>query len=199
MDYSILVLYYSTHGATRALAQEIARGIESHGQVEAIMRTVPRVSANTETIEAAIPERGDLYANLKDLENCDGLAMGSPTRFGNMAASLKYFLDSTASLWLSGALSGKPATVFTSSSSMHGGQETTLTSMMLPLFHHGMLVTGVPFTEPDLVATQSGGTPYGTSHVAGTQGGASLTDEEIRLCRAQGRRLAEITVKLAEK
>lgn len=198
MDYSVLVLYYSTHGATRALAQEIARGIESQGNVEAVIRTVPRVSANSEATEPEIPDSGDLFVTLEDLEKCHGLAMGSPTRFGNMAAPLKYFLDSTASIWLSGGLSGKPATVFTSSSSMHGGQETTLTSMMLPLFHHGMVLSGVPFTEPDLVATQSGGTPYGTSHVAGVDGSAALTEEEIRLCRAQGKRLAEITVRLSQ-
>ena len=198
MDYSILVLYYSSNGATRALAREIARGIESHGDVEAIIRTVPRVSATTEATEAAIPEDGDLFVNLEDLERCHGLAMGSPTRFGNMAAPLKYFLDNTASVWLSGGLAGKPATVFTSSSSMHGGQETTLTSMMLPLFHHGMILCGVPFTEPDLVATTSGGTPYGSSHVSGTQASIELTEEEIRLCRAQGRRLADLTVKLTD-
>lgn len=198
MDYSVLVLYYSTHGATRALAHEIARGIESQGNVEAIIRTVPKVSANSEASEPEIPDTGDLYVSLEDLQNCDGLAMGSPTRFGNMAAPLKYFLDSTASIWLSGGLAGKPATVFTSSSSMHGGQETTLTSMMLPLMHHGMVLSGVPFTEPDLVATKTGGTPYGTSHVSGVERNNILSEEEVRLCRAQGKRLAEIAVKLAQ-
>lgn len=198
MKYSVLVLYYTTHGSTRLMAEEIARGIESNELVEAKLRTVPAVSQKTEAIAESIPDQGDLYASLEDLENCDGLALGSPTRFGNMAAALKYFIDSTSSLWLSGAMEGKPATVFTSSTSMHGGQETTLLSMMLPLIHHGMIISGIPFSETDLITTQSGGTPYGSSHVSGVRSDKPLTDEEIRLCRAQGKRLADIVTKLSE-
>ena len=196
MTYQIVVLYYSTHGSTRAMAEEIARGIESNPEAEAVLRTVPAVSQKTEAVAANIPETGDIYATHDDLENCHGLAMGSPTRFGNMAAALKYFIDSTSSLWLSGAMAGKPATVFTSTSSLHGGQETTLISMMLPLLHHGMLISGIPYTETELVTTKTGGTPYGSSHVSGTRSDKPLTEEEISLCRAQGRRIADIAVKL---
>ena len=199
MKYSVLVLYYSTHGSTRSMAEEIARGVESNEMVEAKLRTVPAVSQKTEAIAESIPDQGDLYATLDDLENCDGLALGSPTRFGNMAAALKYFIDSTSSLWLSGAMENKPATVFTSSTSMHGGQETTLLSMMLPLIHHGMIISGIPFSETDLITTQSGGTPYGSSHVSGVRSDKPLTEEEIRLCRAQGKRLADIVTKLSDK
>jgi len=198
MSCSILVLYYSTHGATRNMAYEVARGIESHGQVEAKIRTVPAVSSTVEAIEENIPDQGDIYASLEDLQNADGLALGSPTRFGNMAAALKYFIDSTSSLWLSGKLAGKPAAVFTSSSTLHGGQETTLISMMLPLMHHGMLVSGIPYSETDLATTTTGGTPYGSSHVSGIKGNQALSEEEIRLCRAQGKRLADIAYKLRQ-
>ena len=198
MSYSVLVLYYSTHGATRQMAQEIARGVESNPEVEAKLRTVPAVSQKTEAITAEIPDHGDLYATLEDLETTDGLAMGSPTRFGNMAAAMKYFIDSTSSLWLSGTMVGKPATVFTSTSTLHGGQETTLVSMMLPLLHHGMLITGIPFTETDLVTTKTGGTPYGSSHASGIRSEKPLSEEEIRLCRAQGKRLADLVCRLGQ-
>ena len=196
MSYSVLVLYYSTNGSTRSMAEEIARGVESNPEVEAILRTVPAVSQKTEAISAEIPEQGDLYATHDDLQRCDGLAMGSPTRFGNMAAALKYFIDSTSNLWLSGAMIGKPATVFTATSSLHGGQETTLTSMMLPLLHHGMLITGIPYSETDLLTTKTGGTPYGSSHVSGTRSDKPLSEEEVRLCRAQGKRLADLVCRL---
>jgi NAD(P)H dehydrogenase (quinone) len=178
------------------MAEEIARGIELVPGVEAVLRTVPAVSQKTEAVSASIPEAGDLFASLEDLEQCHGLAMGSPTRYGNMAAALKYFIDSTSNLWMSGAMAGKPATVFTSTSSLHGGQETTLLSMMFPLLHHGMLISGIPYTETDLLTTKTGGTPYGSSHVSGTRSDNALSEEEIRLCRAQGKRLAEIVVKL---
>lgn len=194
----ILVLYYSRYGAVKQMAQYIARGIESHPGMEARIRTVPPVSPTTEATEPSIPDSGALYVTLDDLKECAGLALGSPTRFGNMAAPMKYFLDQTSGLWLSGSLVNKPATVFTSTASMHGGQETTLISMMLPLFHLGYVVLGVPFTEPDLTKTQSGGTPYGTSHLAGSSGKNPITDEEQRLCFAQGKRLAEITAKLVQ-
>ena len=193
----ILVLYYSRHGAVREMAQLIARGIGSVNGMAARVRTVPEVSAVSEAISAAVPADGAPYAEPRDLEECCGLALGSPTRFGNMAAPLKYFLDSTSALWLRGALSGKPACVFTSTSSLHGGQETTLLSMMLPLMHHGMLMVGLPYTEPALLATTTGGTPYGASHVAGTASDRSLSEDERKLCIAMGRRLASIALKLA--
>ncbi len=196
MTTPILVLYYSRHGSVKQLAQHIARGIESVNGAEARLRTVPSVSVNTEATEAAVPETGAPYATLEDLKECAGLALGSPTRFGNMAAAMKYFLDGTSSLWLSGELVNKPAAVFSSSSSMHGGQETTLLSMMLPLFHLGYIVMGIPYTEPDLTNTVSGGTPYGATHVSGISGKNKMTDEEQRLCFAAGKRLAEITLKL---
>jgi len=190
MDY-ILVLYYSRHGATAEMARQIARGVEETG-LEARLRTVPEVSANHEATAAPVPDSGAPYATLDDLSGCAGLALGSPTRFGNMAASLKYFLDGTSGLWMKAALAGKPAGVFTSTSSMHGGQETTLLSMMLPLMHHGMLIAGLPYTEPDLASTQEGGTPYGPSHVAGLDSKLPLSPSEKNLCQALGRRLAEV-------
>jgi NAD(P)H dehydrogenase (quinone) len=186
----ILVLYYSRHGALLEMANHIARGIEQVDGAQARVRTVPPVSATSEAAPKTIPDSGPPYATLDDLRECIGLALGSPTRFGNMAAPLKYFIDSTSPLWLSAALAGKPAAVFTSSSSLHGGQETTLLSMMLPLLHHGMLLVGLPYTEPEVMATQSGGTPYGASHVAGAQSNLPLTADEARLCRALGARLA---------
>ncbi len=188
----ILVLYYSRHGATASMAQQIARGIESVNGFSARIRTVSEISSCCEATEDSIPENGPPYAEADDLLDCCGLALGSPTRFGNMAAALKYFIDSTSPLWLQGALAGKPATVFTSTSSLHGGQETTLLSMMLPLFHHGMLLAGLPYTETDLLKTTTGGTPYGVSHVAGPDSRLPLSDEEVRLCQAQGKRLANI-------
>ena len=186
----ILVLYYSRHGALLEMANHIARGIEQVDGAQARVRTVPPVSATSEAAPKTIPDSGPPYATLDDLRECIGLALGSPTRFGNMAAPLKYFIDSTSPLWLSAALAGKPAAVFTSSSSLHGGQETTLLSMMLPLLHHGMLLVGLPYTEPEVMATQSGGTPYGASHVAGAQSNLPLTADEARLCRVLGARLA---------
>lgn len=193
----ILVLYYSHHGAVKQMAQFVARGIGEVDGVAARVRTVPRVSTVTEATEPAIPDSGAPYAELRDLEDCIGIAVGSPTRFGNMAAAMKYFWDGTGSLWLKGALTGKPAAVFTSSSSMHGGQETTLTSMMLPLLHHGMLIVGLPYTEPELLHTASGGTPYGASHTAGVSSDQPVTEHERKLCIALGRRLAQTAVKLA--
>ncbi len=193
----ILVLYYSHYGAVRQMAQLVAHGIEQVPGVAARIRTVPRVSTVCEAVEADVPDSGAPYAELKDLEDCSGLVLGSPTRFGNMAAPLKYFFDSTAGLWLKGALSGKPAAVFTSTSSMHGGQETTLVSMMLPLMHHGMLIVGLPYTEPALLSTASGGTPYGASHLAGAASDRAITEDEKRLCLALGKRLAEAALKLA--
>ena len=188
----ILVLYYSRHGATATMAQQIARGIESVAGFSARIRTVPEISACCEATEDSIPDNGPPYAQADDLLDCVGLALGSPTRFGNMAAALKYFIDSTSPLWLQGALTGKPASVFTSTSSLHGGQETTLLSMMLPLLHHGMLLAGIPYTEADLLKTTTGGTPYGASHLAGADSSLPLSEEEARLCQAQGKRLANI-------
>ena len=195
----ILVLYYSRYGAVKQMAQLIARGIEQVPGARARVRTVPKVSAVCETVEAGVPDAGAPYAELRDFEECAGLALGSPTRFGNMAAPLKYFLDSTSGLWLKGALAGKPAAVFTSTSSMHGGQEATLISMMLPLLHHGMVLLGLPYTEPELISTVSGGTPYGASHVAGAASDHAISEEEKKLCTALGKRLAETAVKLAAR
>lgn len=195
----ILVLYYSHGGAVRDMAQLVARGIESVPGTAARLRTVPRVSTVCEAIESDIPDQGTPYAELRDLEECAGLALGSPTRFGNMAAPLKYFLDGTSGLWLKGALVGKPAAVFTSTSSMHGGQESTLLSMMLPLMHHGMLILGIPYSQPELANTSSGGTPYGASHVAGPMSDRPITEEERKLCIALGKRLAETALKLAKE
>jgi len=192
----ILVLYYSRHGATAAMAQQIARGIEEIDGAQARLRTVPPVSTVCEATADEIPASGPPYASHDDLRECAGLALGSPTRFGNMAAPLKYFLDGTSDLWLSGTLAGKPAVLFTSTSSLHGGQESTLLSMMLPLLHHGMLLCGIPYSETDLLHTRSGGTPYGASHYAGADGKLTLSDEEKRLCKALGRRLAETAVQL---
>ena len=196
MSIEILVLYYSRHGATRDMARQIGRGIESVSGATARLRTVPEVSTLCETTADTIPAEGDPYVSHADLTSCDGLAMGSPTRFGNMAAPLKYFIDSTTPVWLSGALSGKPAAVFTSTASMHGGQETTLVSMMLPLFHHGMLLMGIPYSEVDLMRSRTGGSPYGASHLAGAEGELALSEEEIRLAQAQGRHLAETALAL---
>lgn len=194
----ILVLYYSQGGAVRSMAQLIARGVESVAGVQARVRTVPKVSANCEATESDIPASGDPYAELKDLEGCAGVALGSPTRFGNMAAPMKYFLDGTSGLWLKGALNNKPAAVFTSSGSMHGGNETTLLTMMLPLMHHGMLIVGLPYSEPALSATSTGGTPYGASHVGGAMDDRPISDDEKKLCIALGKRLAETALKLAK-
>ncbi|MDB0064473.1 NAD(P)H:quinone oxidoreductase [Gammaproteobacteria bacterium] len=191
----ILILYYSRGGATRELAYKIAHGVEQAG-AEALIRTVPAVSTECEAITDDIPSSGDLYAELSDLEQCSGLLLGSPTRFGNMAAAMKYFLDSTSPLWLRGALEGKPAGVFTSTGGLHGGQESTLLSMMLPLLHHGMLIAGIPYSVSELSITKSGGTPYGASHVAGPDNQQALTDEEAKLCIAQGQRIAELALRL---
>jgi NAD(P)H dehydrogenase (quinone) len=193
----ILVLFYSRHGATRKLAELIAQGIESVPGCDARLRTVPAVSTVTEATAPDVPADGAPYVELTDLADCAGLAVGSPTRFGNMAASMKYFWDGTSGEWLSGALAGKPACVFTSTGSLHGGQESTLLSMMIPLFHHGLMVLGLPYTNPELMTTASGGTPYGASHWAGLDGSKPITDDEKRLAIAQGRRLAETAVKLA--
>ena len=195
----ILVLYYSRTGATRLLAEAIAQGIDQIDGAHARMRTVPPVAPVIETAAATIPPDGAPYAELRDLEECGGLALGSPTRFGNMAAPLKHFLDSTSGMWLSGALAGKPAAFFTSTRSMHGGQESTLLSMMLPLLHQGMLVLGIPYTEPDLMTTTSGGTPYGASHVAPHGAAARLSDEERRLAVALGKRLAVAALRLSAR
>lgn len=186
----ILILYYSHSGSVAAMADLIARGVEEVPDMNARLRTVPKVANVITSIEPAVPSSGAPYAELSDLEECAGLALGSPTRFGNMAAALKYFLDGTGGLWMRGALVGKPAAVFTSTSTMHGGQETTLLSMMLPLLHHGMLVLGLPYTEAQLTATQDGGTPYGASHVAGANNDRPISAAEKELCRALGRRLA---------
>ncbi len=194
-DYT-LILYYSRHGATRTMAQHIASGVEAAG-MEARVRTVPAVSTVTEASEDSIPQDGDIYCDAKDLAECSALILGSPTRFGNMAAALKYFLDGTASEWMNGDLIGKPAAVFTSTSSMHGGQESTLLSMMLPLLHHGMLICGLPYSESALHHTQSGGTPYGASHTAGSKSNLPLTEDEINLCKALGKRVAQTALKLA--
>ena len=191
----ILVLFYSRNGSTSEMARQIARGIEQGG-LEARLRTVPAISAECEAVAPAIPDEGAMYASLDDLKNCSGLALGSPTRFGNMVAPLKYFLDGTSNLWLTGALVGKPAGVFTSTASLHGGQESTLLSMLLPLMHHGMLVTGLPYSESALLHTTAGGTPYGPSHHAGADGKRGLDEHEIALCRALGQRLATIARKL---
>ena len=191
----ILVLYYSRHGSTAALARQIARGV-AEGGGEALLRTVPTVSPNTAASEPEIPEDGPVYASHADLETCDGLIIGSPTRFGNMAAPLKYFLDGTASLWLSGALAGKPAATFTASASMHGGQETTLMSMALPLLHHGCLLVGIPYTETALNTTREGGTPYGASHVSFGENGRTPGADESRLARALGKRVSAIAARL---
>ena len=193
----ILVLYYSQGGAVREMAQLVARGVEMFAGAKARLRTVPKVSTVCEASESDIPDSGAPYVELQDLEQCAGLALGSPTRFGNMAAPLKYFLDGTSGLWLKGALIGKPAAVFTASASMHGGNESTLLSMMIPLLHHGMVIVGLPYSEPDMATTESGGTPYGASRVVGGNHDKRITEAEKKLCIALGKRLAETALKLA--
>ena len=193
----ILVLYYSAGGSVRRMAELIAEGVERVPGAQARIRTVPRVSSGFDKEVSSIPAQGPPFCENRDLEECAGLALGSPTRFGNMAAPLKAFIDGTSPLWLKGALEGKPASVFTSTASMHGGQETTLLSMMLPLLHHGMLIVGVPYSQADLNATRSGGTPYGASHFAGIADDLPVSDSERTLCMAQGRRLAEVALKLS--
>ncbi len=194
--HEILVLYYSRHGATEALAREICHGVDSVQDTAARLRTVPPVSAVTEATEDAVPEDGPPFATRDDLQECAGLVMGSPTRFGNMAAPLKYFLDGTGSEWLGGTLAGKPAGLFTSTSSLHGGQESTLLTMAVPLLHHGMLIVGLPYTEPLLTSTETGGSPYGASHVTWSKSPDQLSKEEIHLARALGQRVADIVQRL---
>lgn len=195
----ILVLYYSRTGATAQMARLIARGVEEVPGVNARLRTLPAVSTVCEATQSSIPEEGAPYATLDDLRACAGLALGSPTRFGNMAAAVKYFLDSTGALWLPGILAGKPAAVFTSTSTMHGGQESTLLSMMTPLLHHGMLLVGLPYTEVTLSTTTTGGSPYGATHFGGPDSNLPLSEDEKKLCRALGKRLAGIAQKLTFK
>lgn len=195
----ILILYYSRTGSTAQLAQYIARGIESIVGMEARLRTVPSVSTTCEAVENTVPDTGAPYATLDDLRYCHGLALGSPTRFGNMAAPLKYFLDGTSSLWLAGDLVDKPACVFSSSASMHGGQETTLISMMLPLMHHGMMILGLPYTEPALTNTVTGGTPYGVTHVSGAGNDHPISQDEITLAKHLGSRLGRVALDLGKK
>ncbi len=195
-NLTILILYYSRHGSVRKLAESIAQGVESVPGCDARLRTVPAVSTVTEATEPDVPLAGAPYVELQDLEDCAGLALGSPTRFGNMAAAMKYFWDGTSAQWLSGTLSGKPACVFTSTGSQHGGQESTLLTMMVPLLHHGMMVMGLPYTHPELMTTTSGGSPYGATHWSGLDGKKPFTEDEKRLAVAMGRRLAETAVKL---
>lgn len=194
----ILVVFYSRKGGTAELARQVCRGIESVHGASARLRTVPPVTTVVDAPQPAVPSEGPPYVTHEDLRACDGLVIGSPTRFGNMAAPLKYFLDGTSSLWLTGVLAGKPGAVFTSTQTMHGGQESTLLSMMLPLLHHGMLVMGLPYTLPEMNATRSGGTPYGASHLAGVADDQPITEAERTLCIAQGKRLAELVVQLAK-
>lgn len=195
----ILILFYSRQGATRKLAQLIAQGVESVGGCDAVLRTVPAVSSATLASVPEIPSEGPPYVEAQDLEQCAGMALGSPTRFGNMAAAMKYFWDGTGTEWQSGSLAGKPACVFTSTGSLHGGQETTLISMMIPLLHHGMLLLGLPYGNPELMNTSSGGTPYGASHWAGSIGDKPISEDEKRLAIALGRRLAETALRLRDK
>ncbi|MGM0704062.1 MAG: NAD(P)H:quinone oxidoreductase [Pseudomonadota bacterium] len=192
----VLILYYSRYGATRAMAEQLAAGVESCPGIEARLRTVPPVSPTCEAVDPEIPAEGAIFASLDDLRHCAGLALGSPTRFGNMAAPLKHFVDSTSELWLGGALIDKPATAFTSTASLHGGQETTLLSMLLPLLHHGMVYAGIPYSETVLMTTTVGGTPYGASHLAGQRSDRVVTDDERQLIRAQGHRLARLAQSL---
>lgn len=196
MTCQVLILYYSRSGNTRAMAKAVARGVEQVAGAEAVLRTVAPVSPDTTASEPAVPTAGDIYAELSDLTACDGLILGSPTRFGNMAAPLKFFLESTSSLWLKGALVDKPGAAFTSTSSLHGGQETTLLTMMLPLLHHGMIYAGIPYSEPGLTKTRAGGTPYGASHWAGADSKQALDEQEAELCVALGRRIAQLATKL---
>ncbi|MBY0436988.1 MAG: NAD(P)H:quinone oxidoreductase [Burkholderiales bacterium] len=193
----ILVLYYSRNGAVREMAQLIARGVGQVPGAVARLRTVPPVATVVETAAPPVPDSGAPYVEHADLEQCAGLALGSPTRFGNMAAPMKHFLDGTGGLWARGALAGKPAAVFTSTGTQHGGQESTLLTMMLPLLHHGMLLVGIPYTEPELSSTRTGGTPYGASHVAGDQADQPVSADEKALCIALGRRLADLSLRLA--
>ena len=193
----ILVLYYSATGGVQSLARSLARGVEAVDGMHARLRTVPRVAPVTERIEPAVPPEGSPYVEGADLEECAGLALGSPTRFGNMAAPLKHFIDGLGAQWSRGTLAGKPAAVFTSTATMHGGQEATLVSMMMPLLHHGMVLVGLPYTEPDLNSTRSGGTPYGASHVSGSGNDRPVSDEEARLAFALGKRLADVAARLA--
>ena len=197
MMLKILVLYYSQNGSVLNLAREIAKGIDSMAGCEAVLRTVPKVSTVCEQVADSIPDSGAPYVSVEDLRTCAGLAMGSPTRFGNLAAAMKYFLDGTSGVWLSGDLIGKPASVFTSSSSMHGGQESTLLTMMVPLLHQGMMVLGVPYSEADVGSTKTGGTPYGASHVSGSEGKNQLSPAEKRIAFAQGKRLAQTALQLS--
>ncbi|RAH38325.1 NAD(P)H:quinone oxidoreductase [Halomonas sp. SL1] len=192
----VLILYYSRSGATRAMAERLAAGVESCRGIEARLRTVPPVSPTCEAVDPEIPAEGAIYAELDDLRHCAGLALGSPTRFGNMAAPLKHFVDTTSELWLGGALVDKPATAFTSTASLHGGQETTLISMLLPLLHHGMVYAGLPYCETELTETRSGGTPYGASHLAGKRSDRPLDETERQLAYAQGKRLARLALAL---
>ncbi|TVP60827.1 MAG: NAD(P)H:quinone oxidoreductase [Halomonadaceae bacterium] len=192
----VLVLFYSRHNKTAKMAEQIARGVETVSGIVAMLRTVPAISATTEAVAPAVPDEGAVYCSKDDLRHCSGLVMGSPTRFGNMAAPLKYFLDGTSDLWVSGALVDKPAGVFTATGSLHGGQESTLLTMAVPLLHHGMVITGLPYTHSALSETQTGGTPYGASHWSGGQGEHDLSKDEITLCRAQGERVARLALKL---
>jgi len=194
----ILIVYYSRNGSVAQLARHVARGVEEVANVQARLRSVPPVATATTVAQSPVPDAGAPYATLQDLRDCAGLILGSPTRFGNMAAPLKHYLDSTGAEWASGALVGKPAAAFTATSTMHGGQETTLLSMMLPLLHHGALIVGIPYTEPALNATTTGGSPYGASHVSGTDHDRTLSDDERTLARRLGRRVAEIAAKLAQ-
>lgn len=198
MSAYVLVLYYSRYGSTLEMAKQIARGVEQVEGVEARLRTVPAVSPVTEASAPAIPESGAIYCSEEDLKHCAGLILGSPTRFGNMAAPMKYFLDGTSSQWLNGDLITKPAAVFTSTASLHGGQESTLLSMMLPLLHQGMVISGIPYSEAELNTTRTGGTPYGASHLASGDTPSKLSSEEIVLCQALGKRIAKLALKLAE-
>ncbi len=192
----ILVLYYSRYGSLEKMSRLIARGVESVNGIEARIRTVPAVSPLTEASEPEVPESGAIYCSQEDFSQCSGLALGSPTRFGNMAAALKHFLDGTGAQWMNGSMIGKPAGVFTSTASLHGGQESTLLSMQIPLLHHGMLICGIPFSEPALNSTRSGGTPYGPSHLAGPDGSLPISEEEASLCQAFGKRLATTALRL---
>ena len=198
-EAEILVVYYSRQGSTAQLARQVCRGVESIAGARARLRSVPPVSAENERPHKMVPDEGAPWVSLDDLRACDGLALGSPTRFGNMAAPMKHFLDQTSSLWLDGSLAGKPAAVFTSTQTMHGGQESTLLSMLLPLLHHGMVCIGIPFTEPLVSTTRSGGTPYGASHVVSAADGVDLTEDEGKLAQALGRRIATLALKLRQR
>lgn len=198
MSY-VLVLYYSKYGAVESLAKNIARGVESVDGIDVMVRTVPNISATTEALEPAVPSNGAPFVTLDEFKNASGIIVGSPTRFGNMASPLKYFLDSTSSIWMSGALISKPVSFFTSSSSMHGGQESTILSMMIPFLHHGAIIVGLPYSEPELSTTVSGGTPYGVTHVAGADNKNPISEDEKKLAFAQGKRTAELALKLMAK